>query len=223
MKTIEVRKSIIAANDLLAHELRRQFAGKGIVVLNLIASPGAGKTSLLEKTIDRLGGVFSIKVVEGDPYTQLDSQRVIRAGADSVQINTEGGCHLDARMIKRAVERLTLAQTDLLVIENVGNLLCPAAWDLGQDATVVVASLTEGVDKPLKYPEAFIRAQVMVINKIDLEPYLPLTAAELRTNALLVNPDLIVFEGSCLHETGLDPWYQWIQTQIENKRQAFYA
>ncbi|MCB2148356.1 MAG: hydrogenase nickel incorporation protein HypB [Deltaproteobacteria bacterium] len=218
MKTIEVRKSITAANDALAHELRSQFTRHGILVLNLIASPGAGKTALIEKTIARLGAAVSIKVVEGDPYTHLDSQRVIRAGAQSIQINTEGGCHLDAQMVGRAVDRFDLDQTDLLIIENVGNLLCPAAWDLGQDATVVVASLAEGADKPLKYPEAFTRAQVVVINKIDLEPHLPVTTAELRRNALTVNPELTVFEVSCLHSTGLDSWCQWIRDRIATKK-----
>ncbi|WP_319405247.1 hydrogenase nickel incorporation protein HypB [uncultured Desulfosarcina sp.] len=218
MRTIDVRKSITAANDALANKLRSQFTRHGILVLNLIASPGAGKTALIEKTIARLGAAVSIKVVEGDPYTHLDSQRVIRAGAQSIQINTEGGCHLDAQMVGRAVDRFDLDQTDLLIVENVGNLLCPAAWDLGQDATVVVASLAEGADKPLKYPEAFTRAQVVVINKIDLEPHLPVTTAELRRNALTVNPELTVFEVSCLHSTGLDSWCQWVRDRIATKK-----
>ena len=218
MKTIDVRKSITAANDALAHELRSRFTRHGILVLNLIASPGAGKTSLIEQTIVRLGAELAIKVVEGDPYTNLDSQRVTQAGAQSVQINTEGGCHLDAQMVGHAIGRFNLDRTDLLIVENVGNLLCPAAWDLGQDATVVVASLAEGSDKPLKYPEAFTRAQVMVINKIDLEPHLPVSTEALKRNALTVNPELTVFEVSCLHATGLDSWCQWIRDRIANKK-----
>jgi hydrogenase nickel incorporation protein HypB len=217
MEIIEIRKSITAANDIRADALRRRFARQGLVVLNLIASPGAGKTALLEQTIQRLGATLAIKVVEGDPYTPLDSERVTRAGAENVQINTEGGCHLDAHMVEQALVRLNLAQTDLLVIENVGNLLCPAAWDLGQDLTVVVASLTEGADKPLKYPEAFTRAQVLVINKIDLEPYLPVTVAELRANALTVNPELAVFEVSCLRGDGLDAWCRWVRERVAAK------
>lgn len=218
MKTIDVRKSITAANDRIAAQLRRRLAPHGILVLNLIASPGAGKTTLIEKTIDRLGADFFIRVVEGDPYTSLDSERVIRAGGESVQINTEGGCHLDAGMVDRAIDGFDLSRTDLIVIENVGNLLCPAAWDLGQDFTVVVSGLTEGIDKPLKYPETFARAQVMVINKIDLEPYLPVTAAELKGNALLINPALTVFDVSCLQGTGLDNWCRWVQTQIIRRK-----
>lgn len=220
MTTIEVRKAVTAANDQLAERLRRRFARCGIFVLNLIASPGAGKTTLLEKTIGELGAAVTINVVEGDPYTGLDRDRIIHAGGGSVQINTEGGCHLDARMVDQAVDRFDLANTDLIVIENVGNLLCPAAWDLGQDVTVVVASLTEGADKPLKYPAAFARAQVVVINKVDLEPFLPTTAADLKSNALQINPGLTVFEVSCLAGTGLAPWYRWVATQINAKKSA---
>lgn len=217
MKTVELRKSITAANDALAAQLRRLFASHGVMVLNLIASPGAGKTSLIEATLRRLGTDYAIKVVEGDPYTGLDSQRVKRAGGESVQINTEGGCHLDARMVEHATGGFDLAQTDLLIIENVGNLLCPAAWDLGQDVTVVVASLAEGEDKPLKYPEAFTRAQVMVINKIDLAPHLPTTVAQLKSNALRINPELTVFELSCWVGTGLEGWCNWVRERIEGK------
>ena len=220
MKTIEVRKAVTAANDQLAGHLRQCFTRHGILVLNLIASPGAGKTALLEKTIGELGSTVAINVVEGDPYTSLDRDRIIHAGGDSIQINTEGGCHLDARMVKQAVERFDLPKTELIVIENVGNLLCPAAWDLGQDVTVVVASLTEGADKPLKYPAAFARAQIVVINKLDLEPFLPTTAADLKNNALHINPGLTIFEVSCLAGTGLTPWYRWVETAIKAKKDS---
>ena len=219
MKTIDVRKAVTAANDQLADQLRRRLARHGILALNLIAAPGAGKTALLEKTIDALGAALAVKVIEGDPYTSLDSQRIIQAGVDSVQINTEGGCHLDARMVAQALDRFDLQNTDLLVIENVGNLLCPAAWDLGQDATVVVASLTDGADKPLKYPEAFARAQIAVINKIDLAPHLPVSADELKRSALRVNPALTVFELSCLAGTGMDRWYAWVGAAVRDKKE----
>ena len=220
MKTVEVRKAITAANDHLAEQIRQRFARHGILALNLIASPGAGKTALIEKTIDSLGNIFSINVVEGDPYTSLDSERIIHSGGESVQINTEGGCHLDARMVNQAIDRFDLANTDLIIIENVGNLLCPAAWDLGQDLTVVVTSLPEGTDKPFKYPETFSRAQVTVINKIDLEPHLPATAAVLKSNAQMVNPALSVFEVSCLAGTGLESWYRWIVAAIKSKKRS---
>ncbi len=210
MKTIDVRKSVTAANDRLAADLRREFARRGVTVLNLIASPGAGKTTLLERTIAELGSAYAIRVVEGDPFTGLDSERIVQAGADSIQINTEGGCHLDARMVGDAVRRFDLARTDLIVIENVGNLLCPAAWDLGQDATVVVAALTDGADKPLKYPDAFVRAQLMLINKIDLAPHLPVAAANLEANARRINAALTVFPISCLTGAGMGDWYRWV-------------
>jgi len=218
MTTIEIRKAITAANDRLAEQLRQRFAHHGVLVLNLIASPGAGKTALLEKTIGALGSRFAINVIEGDPYTRLDSERIIHAGGGGVQINTEGGCHLDARMVSEVIDRFDLDDTDLIVIENVGNLLCPAAWDLGQDVSVVVTSLTEGTDKPLKYPETFVRAQIVVINKIDLEPHLPATAADLKTNIRTINSDLSVFEVSCLAGTGLESWHHWVAAAIKTKK-----
>lgn len=218
MPTIDVRQAVTAANDARARDLRGRFARLGILALNLIASPGAGKTALLEQTIRRLGAEFVIKVVEGDPYTHFDRDRVRRAGAQAVQVNTQGGCHLDARMLEGALEELDLEGTDLLFIENVGNLLCPAAWDLGENAAVVVASLTEGADKPFKYPEAFTRAAVLVINKIDLEPHLPVAVAELRRNALQVNPQLTVLPLSCLTGEGLEGWLQWIRGRVRERR-----
>lgn len=220
MEIIQVRKSLTEANDRFAGELRARFAHHGIWVLNLISSPGAGKTSLVEKTIERFITDYSITVIEGDPYTNLDSDRINRTGARGIQINTRGGCHLDARMIGQALETVDLGHTDILIIENVGNLLCPAAWDLGQDDTTVVASLTEGPDKPLKYPEAFTRAGTLVINKMDLNPYLPEFSHMLKPNALSINPLLTVFEISCTQGVGLEAWFAWIKKQIYRKRKG---
>ena len=218
MDKIPVLKSITEANALLAAALRAKFVEQNVLVLNIIASPGAGKTTLLERTIETLHGELSLSVIEGDPTTSLDAERIGAAGAPVVQINTDGGCHLEARMIQAALEQLEVEDADVVVIENVGNLLCPTGWDLGEDAKVVVASLPEGDDKPLKYPMAFATAQAVIINKIDLEPYLPAKVSVLRQNALQINPDLAVFEVSALTGQGLDKWVDWIQEKLAEKR-----
>lgn len=220
MAKIPVLKSITEANALLAEALRTRFARQELLVLNIIASPGAGKTALLERTIERLNGELRLSVIEGDPTTSLDSERIAAAGVPVVQINTDGGCHLEARMIQAAVEQLEIEDADVVIIENVGNLLCPTGWDLGEDAKVVIASLPEGDDKPLKYPMGFATAQAVVINKIDLEPYLPARVSVLRQNALLINPDLAVFEVSALTGQGLDGWLDWIREKLTKKREA---
>ena len=160
-----------------------------------------------------------LSVIEGDPTTSLDSERIAAAGVPVVQINTDGGCHLEARMIQAAVEQLDVEDADVVIIENVGNLLCPTGWDLGEDAKVVVASLPEGDDKPLKYPMAFATAQAVVINKVDLEPYLPAKASVLRKNALQINPDLAVFEVSALTGQGLEGWVDWMREKLAEKRE----
>ncbi|WP_027362586.1 hydrogenase nickel incorporation protein HypB [Desulfospira joergensenii] len=209
---IQVRQSVTRANDRTADKLRKDFHDRGIWVLNLVSSPGAGKTSLIERTLEAFKSSCSILVIEGDPHTRLDSDRINAMGVRGIQINTRGGCHLDARMIGQVLEKTDLDTTDMIIIENVGNLLCPAAWDLGQNHTVVVASLTEGEDKPLKYPEAFIRSQALVVNKIDLKPYLPKSSENLSGNALQVNPSLTVFNVSCTTGTGLADWFQWVCT-----------
>jgi hydrogenase nickel incorporation protein HypB len=214
---VPVLKDVTEANSLLADALRSGFARQDVLALDIIASPGAGKTTLLEKTIEALGKELRLCVIEGDPATSIDAERVAAVGASAVQINTGGGCHLEARMIQAALAQLP-DEADVLLIENVGNLLCPTGWDLGEDAKVVVASLPEGDDKPLKYPMAFSTAQVAIINKIDLEPYIPSKAARLRANALTVNPNLVVFEVSCLTGQGLEGWYNWIRTQLAAKR-----
>jgi len=217
---IPVLKEVTTANSLLADSLREGFARQDVLVLNIIASPGAGKTTLLERTIEGLGDELRLSVIEGDPFTSLDAERIVAAGISAVQVNTQGGCHLEARMIQKAVEQMEMSDVDVIVIENVGNLICPTAWDLGEDAKVVVVSLPEGDDKPLKYPMAFLIAQAVVINKIDLEPYLPAEVAILRENALNINPDLAVFEVSALTGQGIDEWLDWVREQLTRKRAA---
>ena len=220
MVNIPVLKSVTEANALLADALRTRFGRQDVLVLNIIASPGAGKTTLLERTIERLDGDLRLSVIEGDPTTSLDAERIVAAGVPVVQINTDGGCHLEARMIQAALEQLDVEDADVVIIENVGNLLCPTDWDLGEDAKVVVASLPEGDDKPLKYPTAFATAQAVIINKIDLEPYLPASVSVLRENALQINPNLAVFEVSALTGQGLDAWVDWIWERLSKKRTA---
>lgn len=219
-RVIPILKEITEANSLLAASLRADFRQRDVLVLDIVASPGAGKTSLLERTIERLKDELRIAVIEGDPTSTLDADRVEAAGVPAVQINTDGGCHLEAGMIRAALgpDGLSLDGADVIIIENVGNLLCPTGWDLGEDAKVVVASLPEGDDKPLKYPMAFLAAQAAVINKIDLEPYIPAKTATLRANALAINPDLAVFEVSCLTGQGLDAWLDWIRGRLAAKR-----
>jgi hydrogenase nickel incorporation protein HypB len=219
MVKIPVLKSVTEANALLADAIRARFARQDVLVLNIIASPGAGKTTLLERTIEELHGELRLSVIEGDPTTSLDAERIAIAGVPVVQINTDGGCHLEARMIQAAVEQLDVEDADVVIIENVGNLLCPTGWDLGEDAKIVVASLPEGDDKPLKYPMAFVTAQAVVINKIDLEPYLPARVSVLHQNALQINPDLAVFEVSALTGQGLDGWVDWIREKLTEKRE----
>ena len=214
MSVITIERKVLEKNDTIAAQNRRRFADERLFVINVVSSPGAGKTSLLEQTIDRLKGRLRLSVVEGDVQTDLDAQRVARYGAPVVQIVTNGGCHLEARLVQDALARLDLAQTDLLVIENVGNLVCPANYDLGEAMKVVLLSMTEGDDKPLKYPAMFRNASVLVVNKIDLLPYVPCDMDALMRNARQINPGLRVFQVSCTTGAGLDEWCSWLAAQV---------
>jgi hydrogenase nickel incorporation protein HypB len=211
---VTIERKVLERNDAVAAGNRETFAGHRLFVLNLVSSPGAGKTTLLERTIARLRERLRIAVVEGDVQTDLDAQRVARYGVPVVQIVTNGGCHLEARLVADAVGQLDLAALDLLVIENVGNLVCPANYDLGEAAKVVVLSTTEGDDKPLKYPGMFRNASVLVINKIDLLPYVDADLQVIRRNALDINPALTIFETSGRSGDGLDAWCGWIESQV---------
>jgi len=218
MSVVTIERKVLEKNEAVADQNRRLFAGHGLFVLNMVSSPGAGKTSLLEETIARLRSRVRIAVIEGDVQTDLDARRVEKYGVPVVQIVTNGGCHLEARLVQDAAASMDLAPVDLLVIENVGNLVCPANYDLGEALKVVVASTTEGDDKPLKYPAMFRNASVLVINKIDLLPYLKSDLKTLRANALQINPRLEVFETSCTTGEGMEAWCAWLERQVKGPR-----
>ena len=211
MPKVTIAQNILAVNEHVAQEIRQTLMARGIRALNVMSSPGAGKTTLLERSIERLGGRLAIGVIEGDVETSADAERIEAAGAQTVQINTRGACHLEAHMIRDALAHVDLVATDLLVIENVGNLVCPAAWDLGEDMRVVVVSATEGDDKPAKYPQIFAIAQVMVVNKLDLLPYVDYDVQKVRRHALAINPRLRIFELSCRTGEGLEAWCSWLE------------
>jgi hydrogenase nickel incorporation protein HypB len=210
MPKVTIAQNILAANETVAAEIRQVLAAHGLRAINLMSSPGAGKTTLLERTIARLRGQLAIGVVEGDVETSADAARIEAAGAETVQINTRGACHLEAHMIRAALQQLDLRRIDLLVIENIGNLVCPAAWDLGEDVRVTIVSTTEGDDKPAKYPQMFAVSQVMVINKLDLLPYVDYDLEQVKRQALAINPHLRIFAVSCRTGAGLDAWCEWL-------------
>jgi hydrogenase nickel incorporation protein HypB len=210
MSVITIERKILEKNDEIAMENRSLFARHGVFVINMVSSPGAGKTSILERSLERLKGELKVAVIEGDVQTDLDAQRVARYGVPAVQIVTRGGCHLEANLVRDALKNINLSGVQILIIENVGNLVCPSNYDLGEAMKVVVASTTEGDDKPLKYPAMFRNASVLVINKIDLIPYVNSSLATLRTNALQINPALKIFETSCTTGAGMDEWCSWL-------------
>lgn len=218
MSVVTIERKVLEKNDQLAAENRDALTRLGIFTINMVSSPGAGKTTLLERTIAALDGRVRVSVVEGDVQTDIDAQRVARYGVPVVQIVTNGGCHLEARLVRDALEQIDLTATDLLVIENVGNLVCPANFDLGEDLKVVVLSVTEGDDKPLKYPAMFQRASVLIINKVDLVPYVDSDVSAIRRHARLANPDLQIFETSCRTGEGIAEWAGWLAVQAERRR-----
>ena len=208
---VELERDVLAKNDLLAARNRGWLEGREIVALNVMSSPGAGKTTLLERTIARMSGESAISVVEGDQATLLDAERIRAAGAAAIQVNTGTGCHLDAAMVAQALRQLAPPAGSLLFIENVGNLVCPALFDLGESARVVVASVTEGEDKPIKYPHMFRAADVVLLNKMDLLPHVSFSTARFVELARRIRPELVVFEVSASRGDGLDTWYQWLR------------
>jgi hydrogenase nickel incorporation protein HypB len=212
---IRFEQNVLAKNDLLAERNRGWFEGRGILALNLMSSPGAGKTTLLECTLADLAKEVRLSVIEGDQETVRDAERIRRAGARAIQINTGSGCHLDAQMVSAALRKLAPPAHSLVIIENVGNLVCPALFDLGEAEKVVIMSVTEGEDKPLKYPHMFRAAGLMLINKIDLIPHLEFDIERCSQFAREVNPKLEIMRVSARTREGLDPWYQWLRTRIE--------
>jgi hydrogenase nickel incorporation protein HypB len=209
-RSIAVETDILAKNNIRAERNRGYFEAKGIRALNLVSSPGSGKTSLLERTIRELAGRIPMSVIEGDQQTMNDANRIREAGAPVVQVNTGNGCHLDADMVHRAVSKLEPAEGSLLMIENVGNLVCPSLFDLGEDTRVVIMSVTEGEDKPQKYPNMFRSSQVCVINKIDLLPYLDFDLPKAKDYAQQVNPNLKFIELSVKTGEGFEDWISWL-------------
>jgi hydrogenase nickel incorporation protein HypB len=217
MPKVTIAQNILAANDSVAEEIQRLLTARGIRTINIMSSPGAGKTTLLEQTLVRLRGRIGIGVIEGDIETTADSERIEATGAETVQINTRGACHLEAHMIRDALAQMDLSRIDLLVIENIGNLVCPSAWNLGEDMRVVLASTTEGDDKPSKYPQMFAASQIMLINKLDLLPYVDYDLDKVKRQALAINPHLRIFELSCRSGEGLDAWSDWLLTFVQRE------
>jgi len=211
---ITVERQILKKNDEVAAENRTLFREKGLFVFNLLSSPGSGKTSLLEKTLEKMHRDYRIAVIEGDVQTDLDARRISQFDVPVIQIVTKGGCHLEANLIQNALSSLPVSELDMLVIENVGNLVCPSNYDLGEDVKVVIVSTTEGDDKPLKYPKMFRVAQTMIVNKIDLLPYIDFDSEAVKRNALSINPELTIFETSCRTGEGIDNWVIWLKEQI---------
>ncbi|HOK06253.1 MAG TPA: hydrogenase nickel incorporation protein HypB [Syntrophales bacterium] len=212
---VTVVRNILDANDRIAAENRLLFDEKGVYVINVMSSPGAGKTSLVEKTITALKDRWRIAVIEGDIQNTYDADRVAALGVCAVQINTGGACHIDGNMVREALPALDLDRVDLLITENVGNLVCPAEFKIGENAKVMILSTPEGADKPAKYPLMFQESSVMVINKIDLLPYVDFDLAKARRDALAVNPGLEIFEVSCKTGQGLEGWIGWLAGRVE--------
>ena len=217
-KTLRIEEDILGKNNRLAGSNRALFLERGVFVLNLVSSPGSGKTSILERTLTDLNGQYGFAVLEGDQQTANDADRIAATGVPVKQINTGAGCHLDAHMVGHGVEGFDLAATDILMIENVGNLVCPASFDLGEDHKVAVLSVTEGEDKPIKYPNMFHAADLMIINKIDLLPHLDFDVEKCKAYARQVKPDIRILELSCRTGEGMEQWYDWLADGVQKKR-----
>lgn len=223
MNVVPQQKLVLNENQKLANELRSRFETHGVYCVNVVSSPGSGKTTLLEKTLAGFEGGARVAVLTGDLQTENDAKRLAQYGFPVQQITTGGVCHLDAGMIARALEAWDLDEIDLLVIENVGNLVCPSSYDLGENVRVVLLSVTEGEDKPLKYPATFVKAQLMVLTKSDLLPYVPFDMEAARTNARAVHPGMEVLEVSSMSEAGLEGWCGWLAARMEEFRQQRVA
>ena len=218
MVKVRMATPVLQQNDEVARENRELFRKKGLFVLNLMSSPGSGKTSILERTIEKLSNRLKLGVIEGDIYTTKDAERIEKFGIPVVQINTAGACHLDARMLQPAHDDLDLNGLDILIVENVGNLVCPAEFDLGEDARAAVLSVAEGNDKPAKYPLVFRESQVVLINKIDLLPYTDCDIDQLEKDLKLINHELKLFRVSARLGQGFEPWVQWLEEQVNLKK-----
>jgi hydrogenase nickel incorporation protein HypB len=218
VKTLQVNKDILSANDLLADNLRARFEQSKVFVMNIMSSPGAGKTSVILRLIESLSGKFKIGVIEGDIASDVDAQKVQKTNVDVVQINTDGACHLDANMISSAAESLGFHGKDLLIIENVGNLVCPAEFRLGENIKVMILSIPEGHDKPLKYPLMFTESNALILNKVDLLPYTDFNVKELEKTVRAMNPSIQIFPVSAKTGEGIDNLAGWLADQIRTAK-----
>ena len=217
---ISVVRNILEANDRIAQQNRDLFNENKLLVINLMSSPGAGKTSLLERSITALKKDLRIGVIEGDIQSSQDAERIAQTGIPVVQINTGGACHLDGNMIRDTFGEFSFKDLDLLVVENVGNLVCPAEFKVGEDFKAMILSVTEGDDKPAKYPLMFHESSVLLINKIDLLPYVDCNVEKIKEDALKINPGLSIFEISCKTGEGLEDWYNWVRERARDKEES---
>jgi hydrogenase nickel incorporation protein HypB len=213
-RTIEIQQKVLAKNDELAARNRRWLRERGILAINLMSSPGSGKTTLLERTARELAGRLAISVIEGDQETALDARRIQAAGSRVVQINTGVGCHLDAEMVAHGLRGLEPSTGSIVVIENVGNLVCPALFDLGEESKVVLASVTEGADKPLKYPNMFRQADLVLLNKTDLLPYVDFDIKQYMADLRVAAPDALLLQISATAGDGIEGWYEWLRRRL---------
>lgn len=223
MTRIAVEKKVLNENQILAGQLRERYQQHGVLCVNLISAPGSGKTALLERTLERLDKDTRIAVLTGDLQTENDAVRLAKFGFPVKQITTGGTCHLDARMIEKHLADWKLEDLDILIVENVGNLVCPSSYDLGEDAKIVLLSTTEGEDKPLKYPSIFFKSELMILTKIDLLPYVPFKAELARENALRVHPQIEIIEVSSTTGAGVDAWIAWLKARQVKAREAAAA
>lgn len=216
---ITVVRDILEANERIAEENRELFRKSGLFVINLMSSPGAGKTSLLERTIETLRGDLRIGVIEGDIQSSYDAERIAAKNVPVVQINTGGACHLDGNMIRETFGEFNFRELDLLVVENVGNLVCPAEFKIGEDMKAMILSVAEGDDKPMKYPLMFRESKALLINKIDLLPYVSCSVEKIREDSLRINPQIRIFEVSCKTGEGIGDWCRWLAEQVRAGKQ----
>lgn len=215
---VPVVRNILEANERIAAQNKTLFEAHRLFVINLMSSPGAGKTSLLERTIDALKEEMRIGVIEGDIQSTRDAERIAEKGVPAVQINTGGACHLDGNMIRDTFSAFNFQELDLLVVENVGNLVCPAEFKIGEDFKVMILSVAEGDDKPSKYPLMFHESRVLLVNKIDLLPYVDCSVEKIRKDSLNINPNMRIFEISCKTGEGLEHWYNWLREGVRAKK-----
>jgi len=217
MERVPLERKVLSENARIAEDLRARFAEHNTLCLNLISSPGSGKTTLLERTLESFAPADRVAVLTGDIQTENDARRLARFGFPVKQITTGGTCHLDARMIERALADWRLEEIDLLLVENVGNLVCPSSYDLGEAAKIVVLSVTEGEDKPLKYPSIFFKSQLLVLNKTDLLPYVPFDIAAAEANARKTHPGMEIVRVSCMTREGLSDWLGWLRAKRQGQ------